>query len=228
MFMPNEYAETDIEVQKEIIRKTGLGTIITTSEDGEFNANHLPFIVAEREGKLFLYAHFHVKNEIGKELDSLSPDKNVLIVFQGPHDYITPSWYPTKQENHKVAPTWLYAAVHVYGKPTVIKDLDKLHQILNVLTDHFESPREKPWSVDEAPEPYLNILKKSIYGLEIEVTKTLGKFKMNQAQKAVNLQGTVDGLKSRTDNPASQTLGTMVEEASTRYQTAKAAAKSEA
>lgn len=226
MFITKEYAENDVEIQKELIKKVGLGTIITTNEDGEYNANHIPFALVERGEKTFLQAHFHIKNEIGKELDAMAADagKNVLVVFQGPHDYVTPSWYPSKQETHKVAPTWIYATVHVYGKPTVVKDVNQIHTILETLTDHFESPRSKPWSVNEAPESYLNILRKSIYGLEIEVTKIVGKFKMNQAQKPMDIEGTIAGFKERSD-PASQKLGTMVEEASDRYQAAKATAK---
>lgn len=225
MFIPNHYAEPDVDIQKKLIKETGLGTLITTSADGEYNANPLPFILKEKEdGKLYLLAHFHRKNEVCAELEALSDNessKNVLVVFQGPHDYVTPSWYPTKNETGKVAPTWLYATVHVYGKPRVVKDLDELHGILKALTNQFESPRPIPWTVDEAPEPFLNILKKMIYGLEIEVTKMVGKFKMNQASPEQDIKGTIKGFKERSDLE-SQNMGDLVEQSVERFKASKA------
>lgn len=227
MFIPPHYAENDVEIQKDLIKKTGLGIIVTTSADGELNANHIPMMLIEKEdGKQYLIGHYHIKNEMGKELEALSADKDVLVVFQGPHDYVTPSWYPTKQETHKTVSTWVYAAVHVYGKPRVVKDLDQLHEILHKLTTQFESNRKVPWTLAEAPESYLNLLKKGIYGLEIEVTKMMGKFKMNQVSPAKDIQGTIDGFKSR-DDPVSQELGDIVQASSERYQKAKAAAKAQ-
>lgn len=227
MFIPKHYAEDDIEIQKELIKKVGLGVVVTTSEDGEFNANHYPFVVTEKaDGKLYLQAHFHIKNEQGKDLNAYAEaSKNVLVVFQGPNDYVSPSWYATKAETHKVAPTWLYATVHAYGKPRVIKDADELQAILEKLTNQFESLRKVPWSVSEAPEAYINLLKKSIYGLEIEVTKMVGKFKMNQPSPAKDVKGTIAGFKER-DDPASQAFGALVEESNERYAKAKADAKS--
>lgn len=224
MFIPDHYAESNVEVQKKLIKDTGLGTLITISPDGESNANHIPFILTEKEdGKLYLLAHFHRKNEAGAELEAIGsdPSKNVLVVFQGAHDYVTPAWYPTKKDTGKVAPTWLYAAVHVYGKPRVVKDLGEIHSILEALTNQFESSRPVPWTVDEAPESYVNILKKVIYGLEIEVTKMVGKFKMNQASPEQDIKGTIEGFKERAD-PESQKMSVIVEQAVDRYKTAKA------
>ncbi|KAF5100319.1 hypothetical protein D0Z00_001287 [Geotrichum galactomycetum] len=223
MFMPDNYAENDIEIQKQHIRDTGLGTVISTTADGHYNANHIPFVLEERpDGKLFLLAHFHIKNDIGTELANAN---ETLIIFQGRNGYVTPSWYPTKQETHKVAPTWVYSTVHVYGKPRVIKDKDEIHKILEKLTNHFEaqSSKKKTWSVDEAPEAYLDMAKKFINGLEIEVTKMVGKFKMNQSQPPKDLKGTIDGFKSRTNDLYSLKLGETVAESSERYEAKKAA-----
>lgn len=224
MFIPNHYAENDVEIQKKLIKETGLGTLITTSPNGEYNANPIPFILTKKQdGKLYLQAHFNRKNEIGEEIEALSkndPTKNVLVVFQGPHDYVTPTWYPTKETTGKVAPTWLYAAVQVYGKPRLVKDLNELHVILRDLTDHFESTRKIPWSIDEAPESFLNMVKKTIYGLEIEVTKMEGKFKMNQPSPEQDIKGTIKGFKER-DDPNSQIMGDFVEQSLDRYKAAK-------
>lgn len=227
MFMPDNYAENDVEIQKQHIRDTGLGTVISTTVDGHYNANHIPFVLEERpDGKLMLLGHFHVKNDMGKELNDA---EETLVIFQGRNDYVTPSWYPTKQETGKVAPTWLYSTVHVYGKPRVIKDKDELHEILNKLTDHFEAffPEKKPWTVDETPESHLNISKKIIYGLEIEVTKMIGKFKLNQSQPPKDIKGTIDGLKSRKNDLNSLKIAEAVAETAERYQANKKASKAQ-
>lgn len=224
MFIPSHYLEDDIEVQKQVINNVTLGTIITMTEQGEFNANPIPFVLKETpEGKLYLLGHFHVKNNIGKELAAQSQE--ALVVFQGPNDYITPDWYPTKHETHKVAPTWLYATVHVYGKPRIVKDSKELQGILEALTDKLEAGKEKPWKVTDTPESYLNILKKSINGLEIEVTRIEGKFKMNQVQPAQDIKGTVDGFKARDGDKKSEIMAGLVESSVERYQERKAEAK---
>ncbi|VVT46736.1 uncharacterized protein SAPINGB_P001361 [Magnusiomyces paraingens] len=225
MFLPKEYVEPDLETQKQLIRDFPLGTVVTAGGPNGLNANHFPFVIREDPEKpdtFFLIGHFHKENPAAKDLQAAADSGDeILIVFQGYNRYCTPSWYPTKAESHKVAPTWLYSAVHVYGKPKLVnfkEDNATLHGILKQQASTYEESRPKPWDVDEAPEGYLNILKNMIFGLIIEVTRTEGKWKLNQKQKKVDVQGTADGLQEEAqERPASGKMAEDVHEFHEKY-----------
>lgn len=214
MYLPKEYIEPDLETQKQLIKEYPLGAIVTYGPNG-LNANHIPFIVREVPGspdKIQLVGHFHRENPMAADIElAAESGSEVLVVFQGYDRYVTPSWYPSKKENDgKVAPTWLYAAVHVHGKPQLIKvqdNNDGLHSILKEQSQKFEKRegKAKAWEIEETPEPYLNTLKKMIYGLVIEVTRTEGKWKMNQKMKKMDVNGTREELK-KEQNPVSQKM----------------------
>lgn len=205
MFLPKEYIEPDLETQKQLIKENPLGTVVTYGANG-LNANHFPFVIRqdpENPEKFFLIGHFHKENPAAEDFKAAEESgSEILIVFKGYDRYCTPSWYPTKQETHKAVPTWLYSAVHVYGKPKIVNftdDNEILHGILKQQATSYEKEREKPWDLDEAPAPYLNILKRMIFGIIIEVTRTEGKWKLNQKNKKNEIQGTIDGLKEESD-----------------------------
>jgi transcriptional regulator len=90
----------------------------------------------------------------------------VLAIFQGPQHYITPSWYPSKQEHGKVVPTWNYHAVHVRGRAMLFEEQSLLVKHLHALTGQNEEPFEDPGSIEDAPPDYIGALSKAIVGLE--------------------------------------------------------------
>ena len=97
-------------------------------------------------------------------------DQEVLITFQGPHDYVSPSWY-----NSPGVPTWNYQSVHIYGKPQLITETEKLGSLVSELTGIYESTLEKPWK----PE-YKESILKAIIGIEIRITDIQCKYKLSQ------------------------------------------------
>ena len=101
----------------------------------------------------------------------LAAVEQCLVVFQGPQQYITPSWYPTKQEHGKVVPTWNYVTVHAWGAPQVIEDTAWLRRQIEDLTNLNEGVLPKPWKVDDAPEQYLASQMKGIIGIEIPIAQ---------------------------------------------------------
>lgn len=233
MFLPNEYIETDLQVQKQLIKENPLGTLITNDPERGLNANHIPFIIRETDdpNKFQLVGHFHKENECAQQLQyAHDHGQEVLVVFKGFDRYNTPSWYPSKVTNNgKVAPTWLYSAVHVYGKPTLhvskSSSEDELHSILKQESVQFETDhtdKSKLWELEETPEPYLNLLKRMIYGLVIEVTRTEGKWKLNQKLRKEDVKGTSDGLKCEAGvRPLSGKMAEDVEEFHLKYCAAK-------
>ncbi|KAJ4302723.1 hypothetical protein N0V90_001613 [Kalmusia sp. IMI 367209] len=137
---------------------------------------------------------------------SYSLSRDVLVTFDGPaHHYVTPKFYTeTKPATGKVVPTWNYSAVQVYGRATVFYDpkAESTHDFLNKqirdLTGHTEvelmGHKEKPWVVEDAPESYVEILKKAILGVQIEITDIGGKWKMSQELPAGDQEGVVKGF----------------------------------
>ncbi|CUM67317.1 uncharacterized protein PRCAT00005010001 [Priceomyces carsonii] len=193
MYIPNHYNEEEWDLKEQIIKKYPLGTLITSSKDGGIIANHIPFFLFQDEssGKYFLQAHIARKNH---QIPSLKSEDNALVVFQSHDSYISPSYYATKQETHKVVPTWDFASVHVYGKPEIVDDAQFVRRQLENFTNQQEKKRAVPWAVDEAPEKYLNILQKSIIGLQIEIERTECKYKFEQKMKREDIDGVIEGL----------------------------------
>lgn len=132
-------------------------------------------------------------------------ERDVMVLFNGPaHHYVTPKFYvDTKPATGKVVPTWNYAAVQVYGKLSVYYDardpstdafLSKAVADLSQLAETQIMGYERPWQVGDAPGGYVDLLKKAIVGIEIEVTDMGGKWKMSQEMKGGDSQGVEDGF----------------------------------
>ncbi len=143
MYQPTAFSEDRIEVQHQLIRKFPLGFLISAGPDG-LMANSVPFLVYESEDeKGTLRAHVARAREC-LQWKALQQMPESLIVFQGPQDYITPSWLATKREAHKVVPTWNYVAVHVRGKARVVEDASWLSRQLRDLTQAQKHSRTSP------------------------------------------------------------------------------------
>jgi transcriptional regulator len=127
-----------------------------------------------------------------------------LVVFQGPAAYISPSWYATKQETGRVVPTWNYAVVHAYGVLRVIDDPVWVRSQIERLTATQETKFSEPWQVSDAPADFLQSRLRAIVGIEVVITRLLGKWKMSQNQPAANRAGVIDGLRSLGTSSASE------------------------
>lgn len=191
MYIPNHYNEDRWEQKELLIVHHPLGTLVTF--DQKIIANHVPFFLhTDKEtGKRYLQAHLAKKNH---QIPLLQENDHVLVIFQSPDSYISPSYYPEKQKTHKFVPTWDFASLHVYGKSRIVDDFDFVRQQLVNFTNQNESTREKPWKVTDAPEGYLKIMQKAITGLEIEITETECKYKFEQKMAQENIDGVVAGL----------------------------------
>lgn len=192
MYRPEQFREDRIDVLQGLIQAHPFATLITTGDAG-IEANHVPFFLnAAQTGEPgTLQGHVARPNPVWSETGT---GTDVLVVFQGPHHYVTPSWYPSKAEHGKVVPTWNYIIVHVRGTMRAIQDTDWLLAHLNALTDHQEIARTSPWTVDDAPPEFVDKMVSGIVGLEIAVTSLEGKWKMSQNRNATDRAGVVDGL----------------------------------
>jgi transcriptional regulator len=131
-------------------------------------------------------------------------------VFQGPHDYVTPSWYATKRETAKVVPTWNYATVHAWGRPRIVRDEAWLRQQIEDLTASRESSRAEPWKVDDAPADFVSMQMRAIVGVEIPIRRIEGKWKMSQNRPRADREGVIAGF--REAGEVGEVLAQLVQE----------------
>lgn len=199
MYQVPLFNEDRIEVQHALIRAHPLGLIVTAGPGG-LMANPLPFLVdPEASEKGTLLAHLARANPQWRELAMVD---ECLVVFQGPQDYVTPSWYATKRETGKVVPTWNYATVHAWGRPRVIEDAAWLRGQIGALTQSREQDRTDPWAVDDAPERFIEAQVKGIVGLEIPIARIEGKWKVSQNRPEADRRGVVEGLRAEGGDEA--------------------------
>lgn len=202
MYLPKQFEVSDIAVMQQLIRDYPLATVI--SRQAEFiNANHVPLMLLP-EAHTFgcLQGHVARANPLRQEVQD---NPEVLVIFQGAQSYISPSWYPSKQETHQVVPTWNYTAVHAYGSVRVIEDAQWLKTHLAAMTAQHESLFPEPWKLTDAPLEYIEKMLKAIVGIEIQITKLQGKWKVSQNRKPHDQLGVIEGLQAG-DNPAMAAL----------------------
>ena len=191
MYQSPHFREDRLEVIHGLMRAHPLATLVSFDGDG-VSANHLPLVlhtdVSERGT---LRGHVAKANPFWKNVDA---SVEVLAIFQGPHHYISPAWYPSKKEHGKVVPTWNYAVVHAYGPVSVFHDADWLFEHLQALTSRQEADRDHPWAVTDAPAGYVARMLKGIVGFEFPITRMDGKWKFSQNRAEKDREGVVQGL----------------------------------
>lgn len=191
MYLPGHFEQSDVAAMHTLMRARPFATLVTLSSAG-LNANHVPFVLLSDPSPLgTLRGHVARANPVWRDF---SKDVEALVIFHGPNTYITPSWYATKPQTGKVVPTWNYAVVHAHGALRVVDDSAWLRTQIEALTAHNEASFAKPWKVSDAPGDYIENMIRHIVGIEIVITKLLGKWKVSQNQPAENRAGVIAGL----------------------------------
>ncbi len=198
MYIPTHFEQPNLDEVHRLIQQNPLAVLV--NHNGKtLNATHLPLHFSPTEN-----AHGVLRGHVAKAnpmWQELSLEKPVLVLFQGPEVYITPNWYPSKQRNGKVVPTWNYATVHMHAQVSITQDSTSLRTHLEHLVSQNEAPFEQPWSISDAPADYINNLINHIVGIELIVTDIEAKWKASQNQPAENSQGVLDGLNSSGSCP---------------------------
>ena len=153
--------------------------------------NSIPFFIDPDPGPSgTLRAHVARANPVWRH----AAGQPVLAVFCGPQAYVSPSLYPGKAEHHKVVPTWNYAVVHAHGPLQSVEQAPWLHALVSRLTGHHEAPRAQPWAVSDAPNDYVQQMLRAIVGIEIPVSRLVGKWKVSQNRPEPDRLGVAAGL----------------------------------
>ena len=191
MYLPKHFEETRVQVLHDLIGAHPLGALVAMTSAG-LEANHIPFEVDPEPAPFgTLRGHIARANPLWRDA---ARGAEALVIFQGPSIYVSPAWYVTKQETGKVVPTWNYAVVHAYGTPRFIDDREWLRGFVTALTNRHEAGRREPWQITDAPADYIDKQLGAIIGLEIPITRLVGKWKVSQNRPAQDRDGVVEGL----------------------------------
>ncbi len=169
MYIPNHYKWKDNEAILSFIERFNFGLIISADNDKP-SATHLPFVVEKRGNSIYIISHFARANPQWKAIEN----KEILVVFNEPHSYISPSFYSKKQN----VPTWNYLSVHVYGKAKILEEEQDVFKVLETSIHSFEPSYKKQW--EEISVDYKQKMVKGIVAFEIEVTEIQAKEKLSQ------------------------------------------------
>jgi len=208
MYLPKAFEQHDPERLRHFIRSYPLGTLVTATPSG-LDANHIPLLVAETAGAAAtLHGHIARANPLWREV---VPDAAALVIFQGPDSFISPSWYPSKRENARVVPTWNYAVVHVHGVLRFVDDPAWVRSNVEALTREHEGKRDAPWAVTDAPADFIEKMVAAVVGIEISITRLVGKWKVSQNRSISDRLGVVEALE-REAVPSGTTIAALIRE----------------
>lgn len=201
MYLPDHFEEARAEELMRTIEAHPLGALVINGPHG-LDANHVPFLVDEKSGGKRLLAHVARANPLWKEARD---GDAVLVIFGTGDTYISPNWYPSKHEAHREVPTWNYRVVHVHGRLYVRDDERFVRGVVARLTRTHEvrigSP--KPWKMTDSSPQYIDEMVAKVVGIEIEITRMVGKWKLSQNKGERDRVAAAEELRRRGDHEIS-------------------------
>ncbi|MDZ5633319.1 FMN-binding negative transcriptional regulator [Janthinobacterium sp. GMG1] len=209
MYTPTSFREERLDVLHGLIDAHPLGALVRQSVDG-LCADHLPFEIAAPTPDApfgILRAHVARANPLWR---TAGGNDECMVIFQGPHAYITPAWYAEKQRSGKEVPTFNYAVVHAHGPLRAIDDAAWLLGLVERRTARHEAGLATPWRVSDAPAGYIDKLLKAIVGIEIPLTRLTGKWKLGQNRTQEDQATMARELTAGTQPGAAQALGALI------------------
>lgn len=188
MFIPKYFKVSDVEEVWDFIQENSFGTLVTT-EKGKPIATHLPLQLLKDGEAFYITGHMAYANPQWKTFEE---NENVLVLFQGPHAYISSSWY-----NHENVPTWNYLAIHVYGRASLMSE-EELEKELTLLLRKYEQHRESAvlW---ETLSPQTKNQIKGIVGFSIRIQEIQAAYKLSQNRKEADYKNIIDKLNEEED-----------------------------
>ena len=179
-----KHATTDPEVVRQLVREHPWATLVSSNE-GELVASHYPVLLDEQSPKLAILTH------VGRPDDQVHGfgDREVLVIVQGHHGYVSPSWYAPGAIR---APTWNFSVAHCYGTPEILPP-DANLEVLTRLVEYFEQHVEQPTLLD--PEYGASLAKRTV-GLRIPITRYICKLKLSQDKDPVTRRQVINRLRA--------------------------------
>lgn len=199
MYVPEHFRVEDQATAIAFMRANPFAILVSTTDDGPF-ATHVPVVIRETAGQTTIRGHVAKANPHWRYLEE---QPHCLMIFHGPHSYISPTNYATREN----VPTWNYGAVHAYGEARTFSEPSDLLNMLHDLIPTFEAAYAEQWA--NLSEPYRSRMLSHIVGFEIEVTKLEAKFKLSQNRTRDEQQNVIDSLSRANDTAISGTARLM-------------------
>jgi transcriptional regulator len=206
MYLPKHFEENRPGEWQRVLREHPLGALVTHGPNG-LDANHIPFELDETTGPHgTLRAHVARANPLWQA--SAESGAEVLVIFQASQGYISPNSYPSKPEHHRHVPTWNYQVVHAHGRLSVMDDERFVRGLLARLTrDHEQrSQQARPWKMGDSAPEFITSMLQAVVGIEIAITRVVGKSKLGQNREARDRLGAADALAARGENGLAQAM----------------------
>lgn len=195
MYLPNHFENTQETDLLRTIAAYPLGALVVHGPDG-LDANHVPFLIEEADAGKKLLAHVARANPLWRETKD---GDETLVIFRADDAYISPNWYPSKHEFHRQVPTWNYRVVHVHGRLYIRDDERFVRGVVARLTRTHErqTGSVSPWKMTDSSPDYIDQMLSNIVGIEIEITRMVGKWKLSQNKDERDRVNAADELRKR-------------------------------
>ncbi|QPZ41454.1 FMN-binding negative transcriptional regulator [Bacillus halotolerans] len=200
MYIPKYYKVTNVNDIWDFVQNNSFGTIVTTAQ-GKPIATHLPLQLMKEGDTYYITGHIAYGNPQWRTFETC---EDVLVMFQGPHAYISSSWY--EKEN---VPTWNYQAVHVYGTASILNEEELKHD-LTMLLQKYEKNRENPVLWDKLSPQLLESQLKGIVGFKMKVEEIQASYKLSQNRNEKDYMNIIDQLRNE-GNPNSKQMAELME-----------------
>jgi transcriptional regulator len=202
MYVQKIFEETRTSVLRDLMLSYSLGSLVLTTPDG-MEANSLPIEIDTSAGDFgTLRCHFGRTNPAWQ---SFIDGTEAMVMFNGPNAYISPRWYVAGQKSKKVLPSWNFAVVHAYGTPRIVDDRTWLLRHLAALAAQNESGMPLPWSLAEAPPEFVGQSAEHLIGMEIPVSRLVGKWFVSQQRTPADRESLMSALRGRPNDIAAAT-----------------------
>jgi transcriptional regulator len=192
MYLPKAFKVVDETEIDAFMQRHDFATVVSVAGGAPF-ATHIPVTVTRVASTLTIAGHVARVNSHWRSMDGTS---EALVIFHGPHAYISPTWYATSP----AVPTWNYAVVHAYGRPRANEDPVFIERQLRELAHRYEEGRTPAWRIDDLPADYRARQLGAIVGFEMPVERLEAKFKLGQNRAAADRQGAIAGLERQRDD----------------------------
>ena len=203
MYNPAHFRVSDRQALHRIIVEHPLGMLVTQTGEG-LDANHIPFELDPAAGALgLLTGHVARANPLWQQCRD---GADVLVVFRGNESYISPNWYPSKHETHRLVPTWNYEVVHAHGRLTVHDDERFVRGVVARLTRAHEAQEPRPWKMGDSAPDYIASMLAAIVGIEIAIERLEGKSKLSQNREARDRLGAAQTLAGRGEEALARAM----------------------
>lgn len=202
MYTPRAFAETDLAELDRLVARDAFATLVTT-DAGIPVVSHLPVLYARTGERILIEGHWAKPNPQARHAGT------ALMIVHGPHGYISPGWYPDKEEAARV-PTWNYAVAHLYGQLEATDDTVALASIVDRLSAAHEARVGSDWRFEYDRPDHVGQLR-GIVGFRFVPDRIELKFKFSQNHPPANVRAAAEGLRRIGDPQADEVADIMLE-----------------